>query len=282
MPVAACEYWDRHLGFFSGRSRRNSFYFRGTVGFCAHMANMYINRVAKLREQIDALLAADSLRTQRDIYYDHVHRSFWKRWLAWLTSSNLTLYLMGVPQPQIQQIKRHHKSVSDYIKACLDAVFGSLPLVDNYFWRVYLTGRYTRTCCPEYLKEQNFSRLKSGLVDRITTHTCTLNAFLDDNPTPISRFVLLDHMDWLSTFGRHLLRDEWQAIVNRATPDARIIWRSGGVRVDYVDPIAVHHRGATWRMGDLLNYRCGLAADLHARDRVHTYGSFYIADLMTA
>jgi S-adenosylmethionine-diacylglycerol 3-amino-3-carboxypropyl transferase len=32
-------------------------------------------------------------------------------------------------------------------------------------------------------------------------------------------------------------------------------------------------------VGDLLNYHRPLAAELHAKDRVHTYGSFYIADL---
>ncbi|EMI19810.1 hypothetical protein RMSM_03261 [Rhodopirellula maiorica SM1] len=29
----------------------------------------------------------------------------------------------------------------------------------------------------------------------------------------------------------------------------------------------------------MLNYHSDLATDLHSRDRVHTYGSFYIADL---
>ena len=32
-------------------------------------------------------------------------------------------------------------------------------------------------------------------------------------------------------------------------------------------------------LGGLLRYNPALAAELHAQDRVHTYGSFYIADL---
>jgi S-adenosylmethionine-diacylglycerol 3-amino-3-carboxypropyl transferase len=282
LPFQAREYWDSHLDYFSGRGARNSFYFHGTAGFCAHLVNCYIDRIAKLRKRIDDMLAADSLSAQQGLYFDHVHRYFWKRWVAWLAGRNTTLYLMGVPDPQIHQIKRHYSSVSVFIKECLDAVFGHLPLADNYFWRVYLTGRYTRTCCPEYIKADNFTRLKSGLVDRITTHTSTLTEFLRQNPEPISRFVLLDHMDWLSTFGRNLLQEEWQAIVDRATPNARIIWRSGGINVDYVDPIEVRRQGSSWRLGDLLSYRRGMAAALHAQDRVHTYGSFYIADLQPA
>jgi S-adenosylmethionine-diacylglycerol 3-amino-3-carboxypropyl transferase len=282
LPTAARTYWDGHLDYFSGRGRRSSFYFHGTAGFLAHLANVYIDRTPTLRRHIDDLLDADSLAAQRDLYFRKVHRAFWKRWLAWLAGSNVTLCLMGVPRPQIQQIRRHHRRVSDYIKGCLDAVFGSLPLADNYFWRVYLTGGYTPACCPEYLKPDNFSRLKAGLADRISTHTGSLTAFMETHPVPISRFVLLDHMDWLSTFGHRMLQDEWQAIVNRAAPDARVIWRSGAVSVDFVDPIRVRHRGGTWKVGDLLHYRRALAADLHARDRVHTYGSFTIADLSKA
>ena len=282
LPLKARSYWDCHLDYFDGQGIRKSFYFMGTAGFCAHLINLYINHVAQLRSRIDALLASKTLSSQQDLYFDEVHQSFWKRWVAWLAGQNGTMYLLGVPQPQIDQIKRHYQSISVFIKECLDAVFGYLPLADNYFWRVYLTGRYTRECCPEYLVPENFDRLKSGLVDRISTHTCSVTEFLNHSPKPISRFVLLDHMDWLSTFGHQLLQEEWQAIVDHATPDSRIIWRSGGINIDYVDPVEVRLKGSRWRVGDLLSYRRELAADLHKRDRVHTYGSFYIADLKAA
>ena len=89
-------------------------------------------------------------------------------------------------------------------------------------------------------------------------------------------------MDWLSTRGRHLLEGEWQAIVRRAAPGARVIWRSGALRVDFVDPLRVRTARGDACVGELLTYHHELAASLHARDRVHTYGSFYIADLATA
>ena len=34
------------------------------------------------------------------------------------------------------------------------------------------------------------------------------------------------------------------------------------------------------KMGELLKYYPEWAAELHEKDRVHTYGSFYIADLL--
>jgi S-adenosylmethionine-diacylglycerol 3-amino-3-carboxypropyl transferase len=161
-------------------------------------------------------------------------------------------------------------------------VFARLSLSDNYFWRVYLTGEYTPTCCPEYLKRENFNRLKAGLVDRITTHTGTLCGFLEQHPGAVSAFILLDHMDWLVGADAAALNREWQAIVDRAADGARILWRSGGRRTDFVDAIETRFRGQTRRLGDLLSYDRSTAAALHERDRVHTYGSFHIASLAGA
>jgi S-adenosylmethionine-diacylglycerol 3-amino-3-carboxypropyl transferase len=162
---------------------------------------------------------------------------------------------------------------------CVEAVFTRLPTLDNYFWRVYLFGRYSQQCCPEYLREESFHQLRGGLVDRIEIHTGHLTGFLAAHKKPISRFVLLDHMDWLSNQHPSLLQQEWQAILDKATANARLLWRSAGFHVDYVDPIPVTHGGSSCRVGDLLRYDMEQAENCHARDRVHTYGSFYIADL---
>ncbi len=120
------------------------------------------------------------------------------------------------------------------------------------------------------------------MVDRISVHTATIESVLRANDVRISRYVLLDHMAWLSTTRKPLLEREWQAIVDRAAPGARVIWRSGGLHVDYIDPLVVQVNGARQRVGDLLTYDRDLAAQLHPLDRVHTYGSFYIADLAAA
>jgi S-adenosylmethionine-diacylglycerol 3-amino-3-carboxypropyl transferase len=76
-----------------------------------------------------------------------------------------------------------------------------------------------------------------------------------------------------------LLQAEWQAIVDRARPGARAIWRSGGLRTEFLDGVRVHVCGRHRKLNELLTYHEDLAQALHAKDRVHTYGSFYIADL---
>ncbi|MFN0052566.1 MAG: DUF3419 family protein [Planctomycetales bacterium] len=283
LPQSAREYWDRHISFFGGKTRGGSFYFRGTAGFVARSVNRYLDHVARVRGAVNAILDADSLEEQRHIYESRLRGAVWTRFIRWMMGRDTTLSLLGIPRPQRTQVERNYPGgIVRFIEDAVQAVFAELPLHDNYFWRVYLTGSYTRDCCPEYLKRGNFERLKRGLVDRISTHTCSVGEFLNANETPITRFVLLDHMDWLSTLQQTALAAEWQAIVDRAAPNARILWRSGGMHTDFVDRVLVLVGQRVWRVGELLAYDHSLASRLHPLDRVHTYGSFWIARFSAA
>jgi S-adenosylmethionine-diacylglycerol 3-amino-3-carboxypropyl transferase len=187
---------------------------------------------------------------------------------------------LGVPRAQRRQIELHYRGgVVQYVQDCMRAVFAELPLKDNYFWRVYIKGEYAPDCCPEYLTPTGFARLKAGLVERVSTHTQSVQGFLEKHDGPISKFVLLDHMDWLSDRFFPLLEAEWHAIMQRAAPRSRFIWRSGGLRTDFLNDVRVLSRGQPTPLTQLLSYYHELADQLHARDRVHTYASFYIADL---
>ncbi len=270
-------YWDKKIKLFD---RRKSFYFFGTSGRFARFINFYVDRVVRVRPWINQLLSADDVSQQREIYDGYLRDRFWTRPLNFAMGQDATLSMVGVPRAQRQQVDKHYDGgIVQFVQDCVESVFAKLPISDNYFWRVYLTGEYTDDCCPEYLKPDNFEALKNGLVDRVTTYTDSVEGFLRKNDVQISRFVLLDHMDWLSTQFYPLLESEWQAILMRATPDARVLWRSGGLKTEFVDRVNVRLNGQNRELGELLNYHTDLAAELHERDRVHTYGSFYIADL---
>src|SRR5262249_26252284 len=149
---------------------------------------------------------------------------------------------------------------------------------DNYFWRVYFQGFYTPDCCPEYLKEANFGQLRAALP-RLKIHTSTVTDFLRTAEPGLSKFVLLDHMDWMSCTNPAALQEEWDAIRHSAGRGARPIFRRAGVAVNSLHPLPVRQAGKPRDLGSVLRSHPGLAAELHARDRVHTYGSFHIADL---
>jgi S-adenosylmethionine-diacylglycerol 3-amino-3-carboxypropyl transferase len=273
-------YWDRRISFFEEDSARPSFYFCGTSGTFARAFNFYIDHVARLRPWLDAVLSASCVAEQQRIYERHLHDRFWSPGVRFALRRDAILSLLGVPPAQRAQVARSYRGgLVEFVEACLEAVFARLPLADNYFWRVYLTGRYTPQCCPEYLKHDNFQKLKNDLVHRITVHTNSVQGFLDRHAAAISRFVLLDHMDWFCGERSALLEQEWQAIVRRAAPHARVIWRSGGLLTEFVDRAQVMIDGRRRNVGELLTYHPELAQSLHEKCRVHTYGSFHIADL---
>ena len=273
-------FWDRHASFFAKKGVGRSFYFHGTAGRFAYGVNLYINHVVRLRPVIEAILHASNLQEQQSLYERYLRTGFWTRLLRWLLNRNTTLALLGIPQAQRHELEQSHgQGMVEFINHCVEAVFARLPLADNYFWRVYLTGSYTPDCCPEYLKPTAFARLKAGLVDSIHLHHASILEFLLHNRGRFSRFVLLDHMDWLHQSHRSLLTAEWQTMIEHAYPGSRFLWRSGGKRPDFINHLTVQRQRKPHRLGELLHYHRDLADRLHAVDRVHTYGSFAIADL---
>jgi S-adenosylmethionine-diacylglycerol 3-amino-3-carboxypropyl transferase len=271
----ARDYWDRRIGWFNGSGPGASFYFHGLSGLVARGFRSYLSVRPGLRRGVHELLEARTLAEQRAIYDTRVHRHLWGRGLNWVLSRGVTMSLLGVPAPQKAEVERQHRDgVAGFVREAIEYVFRDLPLQSNYFWTLYLRGRYEAGCCPEYLKPANFAALKGGLAERIEVHTCTVTEFLRASDTPITRFVLLDHMDWMSSYLPEALLEEWRAILERASPGARIILRSAHRRPDYLDRLKVDGRP----LKEILRFHDGLAMALQPLDRVHTYAGFHIAD----
>ncbi|MEY2699493.1 MAG: hypothetical protein RIQ52_248 [Pseudomonadota bacterium] len=270
----ATDYWDRNASWFV--SRQGSFYYHGLSGLVARIFRRYLAMRPRLGEPVRALFETSSLEEQRRLYDEYVQPHLWSRGLNWALSQQITMSLLGVPTAQRREVQAQHAGgVAGFVRESIEYVFRELPLWDNYFWSVYVLGRYTRTCCPEYLKEENFHALKHGLADRISLHTTTVTQFLRSAELPISRFVLLDHMDWMSSVNPEALREEWEAIFERATPDARILFRSAHAKPAYLERLEV----AGQPLNKHLHFNTELADRLQAQDRVHTYAGFHIADM---
>ena len=271
----AREYWDRNSGWFT--SRRGSFYFHGLSGLVARVARGWFLARPELHAATIDLLSAGNLDEQRRIYDERVSPMLWGRAVNWLISRQFVMNFLGVPHPQRRLVEAQHPNgVAGFIRDSIQYVCRQLPLANNYFWRVYLTGRYSPDCCPEYLKAANFERLRNGLVDSIRVHTTTVTRFLQETDEQISRFVLLDHMDWMSSYDPQALREEWEAILDRATPNARILLRSAQASPDWLDRLAVGPGNRTLR--ETLVFHDDMADALQPGDRVHTYAGFVIAD----
>ncbi|MBA3685350.1 MAG: BtaA family protein [Planctomycetes bacterium] len=273
-------FWDRRLHWFLDQGWQRSFYFRGLAGTVARLFDLYLGRRPRLRSAIDDLLESPTLERQSAIYHERVEPLLWRGGLDWLLSRQATMSMLGVPSAQRQAVDASHGAgLIGFIRSAIAYVFARLPIADNYFWTVYLRGRYTRTCCPEYLKRHNFAKLKAGLVDCIQAQTGMLTDVLRQPGERISKFVLLDHQDWMVGHQPQALVDEWQAILARASGAARVIFRSAHNDERFLDAVDVEHAGRCGRLLDRLSFDRRLAQALHARDRVHTYASFHIADI---
>jgi len=267
----ARQWWDRRIAWFG--DPRNSFYFHGLSGLVARGARSYLAARPQLQDAINDLFLCRDLDAQRAIYDERVRHRLFTPFVGWVLSRQFTMSLLGVPFPQRRQVEAQHAGgVAGFVREAIDYVFRELPVRDNYFWSVYVRGRYTPDCCPEYLKPAGFAALKAGLASRISWHTATVTDFLRQGEGPISRFVLLDHMDWMSSYYPQLLLEEWKAIADRASPSARVIFRSAHRSPPYLDSIVVDGKPLRAR----LQFDDELAAELSRRDRVHTYAGFHI------
>lgn len=280
LPPSIRRFWASRSALFNGESRRRSFYFHGSAGLFAWIVNQHINRQPGMRDVMNLLLNAASLSEQRALFDQHqVAKRLITPLIRWFLKRDTALAMLGVPRAQRRQLDENYPGgIVAFIEDRLTEVLTAVPLVDNYFWRVYLTGEYTPDCCPGYLTRDGFHFLKNGAVDRVTTHTATVSGLLQQYQATYTRFVLLDHMDWLWSTAPQALADEWQAILHAAAPGARCLWRSAGFSMEFLNRLPVRDSGRT--VGDHLQYHPDVSAGLHARDRVRTYGSFWVADIL--
>lgn len=269
-------YWDARTEWFSGQ--HGGFYFHGLAGLAARAFRAYLNIRPRLADCVYALFETHSLEDQRELYERSIQPLMWGTAVKWALSRQLVLSMLGVPHPQRREVVAQHAGgIPGFVRESLEYLVRNLPFRTNYFYALYVHGRYTRDCCPEYLKAAQFARLKAGLADRVVPHTATVTQFLHGTDERISRFVLLDHMDWMSSYHPEALVEEWNAILEHATGDARVIFRTAHAQPRYLEWISVG--AARRRLRDLLDFHEALSWELSRQDRVHTYAGFHIADV---
>lgn len=257
----AQEIWDRDGGAFLPTTRRRSFYYHGTCGAVAWGVTRMLHARPEVRQAVQDLLRSRTLEAQRH-HFAIVEAALWNGAFRWFCSRTAALSLIGVPEAQRRLVEESGGMV-DYMRACLRKVFCTLPVSDNYFWRVYLTGSYSRSCCPAYLEESAFDVLRDR-VDRVRVHTDSLTEYMRGSGLDWSHFVLLDHQDWLAHEAPEALAEEWRHLLAHGTADAAWLLRTGGSHIDFIP--------------DFVREQVRFVREdaLHALDRVGTYGSFHV------
>lgn len=270
LPRYARAYWERNVRFFDGKPVRRSFYYHGTAGEVAWLVRGLLWSLhRRVRAWVQDLLDANSLGEQVAVYA-RIEPVLFNAVSRGILRHPMVLAMLGVHESQLALIQREYPGgVPDYLVAKLRQVFTRLPMRDNYFWRVYVLGAYTPDCCPNYLKAENFAVLRAR-VDRVRVVTSTLTDFLRQDTEPFTHATLLDHQDWLAWHDTAALDAEWRALLSRAAARARILLRSAGLTLDFLPGwVSERVRFAPERTGPL-----------HRLDRVGTYGSLHLAEVL--
>jgi S-adenosylmethionine-diacylglycerol 3-amino-3-carboxypropyl transferase len=276
----AQQFWDDRQHWFGRIDARASFYYFGLSGIVARTFRHFLAVKPRLRQGLDELFDARSMDRQREVYDTKVAGALWTPYVSWALSRQLTMSMLGVPHPQRKEVERQHSGgIGGFVRDAIEYVVTQLPIWTNYFWTLYLRGRYTRGNCPEYLRRDNFLALKAGGVDRIQLHTCTVTEFLQRTQERITKYVLLDHMDWMSSYQPRALVEEWNAILDRAAPAARVILRSAHADPTYLRTVTVGEGANRRQLNEAVRFHPDLARTLSRADRVHTYAGFHIADV---
>lgn len=258
-------FWDKNIRYFSDKGVRRNFYHYGTSGTVAWFFSGYIRARKRLYNEVQKLLNATDLETQRDIY-PHVEKKLMNRMVEAVVNRHFTMCMLGVPESQQELfVNDYYRGALGFIQERLRHVFTQLPINDNYFYRVYINGEYTETCSPDYLKKENFDLLHQQ-IDKIHSYNTTISDFLKANPGQYSHFILLDHQDWLAANDRKALEEEWSLILANSRPGTRILLRSAAEKVDFF-PDFVRER---------LTFETKNVDIQHQLDRVGTYASTYL------
>ncbi|HCN31465.1 MAG TPA: DUF3419 domain-containing protein [Verrucomicrobiales bacterium] len=269
LPPYAARYWRAKHYYFQSTPLNPSFYYRGTAGQMAWITLQSFTRGSrKVRGYIHALLETGTLEEQRRLY-DEVKPDLWSGLVSWLLRQPVSMTMLGVPRAQVRLIEANFPGgILGYIRQKLEHVLTETLFLDNYFWRVYLTGSYTRECCPRYLREEHLPSLRER-AERVVTHSTTVANFLREHPGAYTHFVLLDHQDWLAAHRPQALEEEWRLILENSRPGTRILMRSASPVIDFIPPFA----------RERLRLDEATADRLHLLDRAGTYGRTLLADV---
>jgi S-adenosylmethionine-diacylglycerol 3-amino-3-carboxypropyl transferase len=266
-------YWDSRGDWFA--APQANFYTRGLTGLVMRCLQNRLRAQRALAPLVYALFDQPDLETQRRFYLEEIRPRVWTPFVRWFLSTPLFTTLVGVPLAQRRLLEEGPRGISGSLRGLIDELFCTVPANDNYFWGVYVFGRYHPGRCPRYLTPEGFAQLKAGLADRIEFHTCTVTEYLDRPGPQLTHAVLLDHMDWMSSYYPEALEKEWEGLLRRMGPDAMVLFRSAHAAPPFLDTMMIGPKRTPLRKR--LSFRTEEAHALSRADRVHTYASFHIA-----
>ena len=217
------------------------------------------------------MIQARCLREQRRFFDDQLAPLFERRLVRWITSRKASLFGLGIPPAQYDELIAGDdtRSMAQVLCARLEKLACHFPLRDNYFaWQAF-SRRYSEdkgVTLPAYLDPAHHETIRTG-TDNVHIHHRSLTELLRRKPADsVDRYVLLDAQDWMRP---EQLDSLWTEINRTAAPDARVIFRTAG------RPSILEGRLSNTLL-DHWDYRRDESKSFCQRDRSAIYGGFHL------
>jgi len=260
-------YWEsRDL---IGRRRIGGFakglYKRGLLGGFIGAAHM-LARLHGLDPK--AILKANTIEEQREIFDREYAPFFDKAFVRWLTDQPASLFGLGIPPAQYEALAGAAK-LATVLRERLEKLACDFDLKDNYFaWQAFGRGygEGPEAPLPPYLQADNYVDVVDRL-DRMEILHSNYTEFLRRQPdASLDRYILLDAQDWMTD---EQLTDLWTEITRTARPGSRVLFRTAG------EPTILPGRVPDDVLGRW-TYRTDESLDYTRRDRSSIYGGVHL------
>jgi len=246
-------------------------------GLYSHSRNGYFLRVFQRFARLtgcrpDAVLNARSMDEQVSLYAKNIEPFFNNFLIKLVGKLPVTLFGLGIPPQQFDELTRDldaGKTIIDVYRERVRRLACDFPIDENYFaWQAFARKYDTenRKAIPEYLKAENFKKLKT-YIGRLSTKVGSVTDEIKISPRgAFNRFVFLDAQDWMNA---DALADLWSAIAEKAEPNSRIIFRTAGAE----SPIESRLPKA---LREKFVYEKDMSERLFKQDRASIYGGFHL------
>ncbi len=270
------EFWESNslLGKLTVGKRIN-FFQKG--GLYEHSRNGYFLRFFHKFARLlgckpDEVLKAKTPAEQAALYEKYIAPFFDSFLIKTIGKMPVTMFGLGIPPQQYDELKKDlaaGANLIDVYKERTKRLAVEYPIYENYFaWQAFARKYDTdeRAAVPEYLKAENYEKLKAN-AENICTKIGSVTDVIQDQPKKtFNRFVFLDAQDWMNS---EMMTELWQAIADRGEPGARIIFRTAGTS----SPIETN------LPNDLRTrfvYEEEFSKQLFKQDRASIYGGFHL------
>jgi len=216
MSENAKRFWEKKHYYFNPNK---TLYYRGGTGYITSVLSFFNFKFDTLFHQYISIFTFFNKPIVKFLisigYYTKMYR-----FISW--------YCFGVPMKQLDLITNHDKrTLTDYFH-CYLRVFNKYKIQENHYYKVYTEGKYSKECCPLYLKEESYELIKKN-VNNITILYCSFSAALAQRK--YTKVILMDHVDWLEQRQMEIL---CELLKTQVLPEGKILLRSASLRPRYI------------------------------------------------